>query len=108
MFGPGERTIPRETVATPTNPFSTGGSLPERRGVMIHPRGSTDVPPRKELWAMDVRDDVNLDSSQVEDRGYGGGGGFPGGGVVIGGGGGIVGLIVLVLIFVLNNVGGVG
>jgi len=57
---------------------------------------------------MDFRDDVNLDPSQVEDRGYGGGGGFPGGGVVIGGGGGIVGLIVLVLIFVLNNVGGVG
>ncbi|GAA4521681.1 MULTISPECIES: KPN_02809 family neutral zinc metallopeptidase [Nonomuraea] len=55
---------------------------------------------------MDFRDDVNLDPSQVEDRGGGGGGGrFPGGMVV--GGGGIVSLIALVLVFVLNNVGGV-
>ncbi|MDA0633370.1 neutral zinc metallopeptidase [Nonomuraea sp. MCN248] len=56
---------------------------------------------------MDFKDDVNLDASQVEDRGGGGGGGggrFPGGMVV--GGGGIVSLIALVLVFVLNNVGG--
>jgi predicted metalloprotease len=53
---------------------------------------------------MDFRDDVNLDSSQVEDAGGGGGGGgFPRGVVV--GGGGIVSLIALVLVFVLNNVG---
>jgi len=59
---------------------------------------------------MDFRDNVNLDSSQVEDaggRGGGGGGGrFPGG--VVLGGGGIVSLIALVLVFVLNNVGGGG
>ncbi|MFG6193545.1 neutral zinc metallopeptidase [Nonomuraea sp. JJY05] len=58
---------------------------------------------------MDFRDDVELDSSQVEDAGGGnsgggGGGGFPGGMIL--GGGGIVSLIVLVLVFVLNNVGG--
>ncbi|GAA2213050.1 neutral zinc metallopeptidase [Nonomuraea monospora] len=58
---------------------------------------------------MDFRDQVDLDSSQVEDRGGSGGGGsglsgFPGGMVI--GGGGIVSLIVLVLVFVLNNVGG--
>ncbi|MEV1169458.1 neutral zinc metallopeptidase [Nonomuraea sp. NPDC049784] len=56
---------------------------------------------------MDFRDDVELDSSQVEDAGGysgGGGGGFPGGMII--GGGGIVSLIVLVLVFVLNNVGG--
>jgi predicted metalloprotease len=58
---------------------------------------------------MDFRDDVNLDSSQVEDAGGGGGGGgggFPGGMII--GGGGIVSLIALVLVFVLNNVGGGG
>ncbi|WP_219468010.1 KPN_02809 family neutral zinc metallopeptidase [Nonomuraea rhizosphaerae] len=60
---------------------------------------------------MDFRDDVNLDSSQVEDvggsgGGGGGGGGFPGGMVV--GGGGIVTLIVLVIVFVVNNLGGGG
>ncbi|KAB8196459.1 hypothetical protein FH608_006865 [Nonomuraea phyllanthi] len=54
---------------------------------------------------MDFRDDVELDPSQVEDAGGGGGGGFPGGGMIIGGGG-IIGLIALVLVFVLNNVGG--
>ncbi|MGW0806149.1 KPN_02809 family neutral zinc metallopeptidase [Nonomuraea sp. NPDC002799] len=56
---------------------------------------------------MDFKDNVELDSSQVEDAGGsggGGGGGFPGGMVI--GGGGIVSLIVLVLVFVLNNVGG--
>ncbi|HUR01563.1 MAG TPA: neutral zinc metallopeptidase [Nonomuraea sp.] len=58
---------------------------------------------------MDFRDDVNLDSSQVEDvggsgGGGGGGGGFPGGMVI--GGGGIVSLIVLVVVFVLNNLSG--
>jgi predicted metalloprotease len=58
---------------------------------------------------MDFRDDVNLDSSQVEDvggsgGGGGGGGGFPGGMVI--GGGGIVSLIVLVIVFVLNNLSG--
>ncbi|MFG1948415.1 neutral zinc metallopeptidase [Nonomuraea sp. NPDC048826] len=55
---------------------------------------------------MDFKDNVNLDASQVEDRGGGGGGGgrFPGGMVV--GGGGIVSLIALVLVFVLNNIGG--
>ncbi|MEV4564964.1 neutral zinc metallopeptidase [Nonomuraea sp. NPDC049419] len=55
---------------------------------------------------MDFRDQADLDASQVEDAGGGGGSsgfsGFPGGVVV--GGGGIVGLIVLVLVFVLNNV----
>ncbi|MEW1837294.1 neutral zinc metallopeptidase [Nonomuraea angiospora] len=60
---------------------------------------------------MDFRDDVELDSSQVEDAGGGysgggGGGGFPGGMIL--GGGGIVSLIVLVLVVVLNNVGGGG
>ncbi|GAA2297422.1 neutral zinc metallopeptidase [Nonomuraea roseoviolacea subsp. roseoviolacea] len=59
---------------------------------------------------MDFRDDVNLDSSQVEDvggsGGGGGGGGFPGGMVL--GGGGIVTLIVMVVVFLLNNVGGGG
>ncbi|AQZ67900.1 YpfJ protein, zinc metalloprotease superfamily [[Actinomadura] parvosata subsp. kistnae] len=60
---------------------------------------------------MDFKDQVDLDASQVEDRGSGGGGGsgfsgFPGGMIV--GGGGIVSLIVLVLVFVLNNVGGGG
>ncbi|MBB5775897.1 KPN_02809 family neutral zinc metallopeptidase [Nonomuraea jabiensis] len=59
---------------------------------------------------MDFRDDVELDSSQVEDAGGGGnpggGGGFPGGMIL--GGGGIVSLIALVLVFVLNNVGGGG
>src|SRR5690606_41403254 len=100
MLGPGVRTIPRETSAIPTNPVIIGGRLTERRGVMIHPRGSTDVPPRKELWAMDFRDDVNLDPSQVEDRGHGGGGASPGGGAVIDGGGGIVGLRVSGLTFV--------
>jgi predicted metalloprotease len=58
---------------------------------------------------MDFRDDVNLDASQVEDFGGGGGGGgggrFPGGMIV--GGGGIISLIALILVFVLNNVGGV-
>ncbi|SEG79000.1 hypothetical protein SAMN05444920_104660 [Nonomuraea solani] len=54
---------------------------------------------------MDFKDQVELDSSQVEEAGGGGGGrGFPGGMVV--GGGGIVSLIVLVVVFVLNNVGG--
>ncbi|MGN9837385.1 KPN_02809 family neutral zinc metallopeptidase [Nonomuraea sp. H19] len=56
---------------------------------------------------MDFRDQVDLDPSQVEDAGRGGGfsgGGFPGGMVI--GGGGIVSLIALVLVFVLNNVGG--
>jgi predicted metalloprotease len=59
---------------------------------------------------MDFRDDVNLDSSQVEDVGGGGGGGgfggggFPGGMVI--GGGGIISLIALVVVFVLNNLGG--
>ncbi|NUP01318.1 MAG: hypothetical protein HOW71_00595 [Nonomuraea sp.] len=61
---------------------------------------------------MDFKDDVNLDASQVEDvGGRGGGGGFSGGGFpggVILGGGGIVSLIALVLVFVLNNVGGEG
>ncbi|MFI6787782.1 neutral zinc metallopeptidase [Nonomuraea sp. NPDC050383] len=59
---------------------------------------------------MDFRDDVNLDSSQVEDvggsGGGGGGGGFPGGMVL--GGGGIVTLIVAVVVFLLNNAGGGG
>ncbi|NUR91226.1 MAG: hypothetical protein HOY71_44740 [Nonomuraea sp.] len=58
---------------------------------------------------MDFRDDVDLDASQVEDAGGGGfsgggGGGFPGGGVLIGGGG-IIGLIALVVVLVLQNVG---
>ncbi|MEV3980695.1 neutral zinc metallopeptidase [Nonomuraea sp. NPDC049758] len=60
---------------------------------------------------MDFKDDVNLDSSQVEDVGGRGGGGFSGGGFPGGmvlGGGGIVGLIALVLVFVLNNLGGGG
>ncbi|GGO62182.1 KPN_02809 family neutral zinc metallopeptidase [Nonomuraea cavernae] len=58
---------------------------------------------------MDFRDDVNLDSSQVEDvggRGGGGGGGFPGGMVV--GGGGVLTLIVMVAVFVINSLGGGG
>jgi predicted metalloprotease len=56
---------------------------------------------------MDFRDQADLDPSQVEDAGGRGGfsgGGFPGGMVI--GGGGIVSLIVLVLVFVLNNIGG--
>ncbi|MFG1697565.1 neutral zinc metallopeptidase [Nonomuraea sp. NPDC049309] len=58
---------------------------------------------------MDFRDEADLDASQVEDYGNVGGGGFSGfsgfpGGIIFGGGG-IVGLIVLVLVLVLNNVG---
>ncbi|MFI6604784.1 neutral zinc metallopeptidase [Nonomuraea sp. NPDC050536] len=59
---------------------------------------------------MDFRDDADLDASQVEDAGGsgfgggGGGGGFPGGGMIIGGGG-ILGLIALVVVLVLQNVG---
>jgi predicted metalloprotease len=50
---------------------------------------------------MDFRDDVDLDTSQVENRG-GGGGGFPGGGLAVGGGAaGIIALIVA-LIFGIN------
>ncbi|GGL13357.1 membrane protein [Sphaerisporangium melleum] len=41
---------------------------------------------------MDFRDDVDLDASQVEDRG---GGGFPGGPIAIGGG--VIGLVALVV-----------
>ncbi|WP_214104878.1 KPN_02809 family neutral zinc metallopeptidase [Acrocarpospora catenulata] len=46
---------------------------------------------------MDFRDDVDLDASQVEERG---GGGFSGGGLAIGGG--VVGVITLVVALVLG------
>ncbi|MGW3495454.1 KPN_02809 family neutral zinc metallopeptidase [Streptomyces sp. NPDC001020] len=47
---------------------------------------------------MEFRDDVDLDASQVEDRGSGGG--FPGGGLAIGGG--VVGIVALVVALLLG------
>ncbi|WP_214411455.1 KPN_02809 family neutral zinc metallopeptidase [Sphaerisporangium fuscum] len=49
---------------------------------------------------MDFRDDVDLDASQVEQRG--GGGGFPGGGLAIGGGAAGIIALIAALIFGVN------
>ncbi|MFI6297890.1 neutral zinc metallopeptidase [Nonomuraea sp. NPDC050790] len=53
---------------------------------------------------MDFRDNAELDTSQVEDRGSGGGGGFRGGPIAIGGG--ITGIIALIATLLLTNMGG--
>lgn len=53
---------------------------------------------------MDFDDDASLDTSQVSDQR--GGGGFPGGGMLVGGGGlGVVGLLVVLVINVLGGGG---
>jgi predicted metalloprotease len=55
---------------------------------------------------MEFDDNVNLDTSQVEDARGGGFGGIPGGGYALGGGAGIIGLIIALLLGVNPLSGG--